>query len=142
MPQDLLPRRAEDWVRVQYWECNVLGHRHRNRRSAAACIMKRKGESGELKKLKRNLSMLKELKQGQSLVAISRKHHCSDANVTKAVNSSLKKAWEFSKANGGSPYPIRSWKRSDFTDQKLQKELEFFISVLAEMEVKLIRLIE
>lgn len=142
MPEGLQPRRAEDWVKVQYWECNVLGHRHRNRRSAAACIMKRKGESGELKKLKRNLSMLHELKSGTSLVAISKTHFCSDANVTKAVNSSLTKAWKFASANSSCPYPHRSWKRDDFTNPKMQKELGYFVEVLSEMEVKLTKLVE
>lgn len=142
MPEDLQPRIAEDWVKVQYWECNVIGHRHRSRRSASACIMKRKGESGELKKLKRNLSMLHELKSGTSLVAISKTHFCSDANVTKAVNSSLTKAWKFAHKNGGCPYQQRSWKRDDFTNPERQKELMYFVDVLREMEVKLTKLVE
>lgn len=142
MPKDLQPRQAEDWIKIQYWECNVLGHRHRSKRSASACIMIRKGETGELKKLRRNLSMLKDLQKGESLVEISKKHFCSDSNVTIAVNSSINKAWKIFGVNGECPYPQRSWKRADFTNPELQQELNFFVAMLEEMEVKLIKLVD
>jgi len=103
--------------------------------------MKRKGESGELKKLRRNLSMLKSLKEGKSLVDISKTHFCSDSNVTIAVNSSINRAWKIAMDLGGCPYKQRSWKRADFTDPDLKKELSFYIEILEEMEVKLTRLV-
>jgi len=104
-------------------------------------MMKRKGEAGELKKLKRNLAMLHKLRQNESLTTISRSHFCSDSNVVNAVNSSLRKAWKFSNENGGNPYPRRSWLRDDFTNDMLVPELNFYVTVLLELEVKLIKVL-
>lgn len=137
MSEQIKPQRGEDWVRIEFWKCNVIGHRHRTPKSAAACIMKRKGEAGELKKLKRNLSMIKCLRSGETLVEVSKRHHCSDSNVTKAVNSTLRKAWKFAAENGGCIYDERSWRYQDFTDSRLRYELDFLVNLLQEMEVKL-----
>ena len=135
------PQQKEESVKISYWVCNVLGHRHRSEKSAKACIMKRKGESGELKKLRRNLSMLEQLMAGEPLVKIARTHYCSDSNITKAVASSLEKARILATEGGGSPYPFRLWKRSDFTDQDLKGELEFLIRILRQREVVLSKLV-
>lgn len=137
VPTDLEPTLAEDWVKIQYWECNVLGHRHKTSRAAAACIVKRKGESGELKKLSRNLSMMRCLIKGNSITSISKAHHCSDPNVIKAVNSSLTKAWKISDENGGAPYADRTWKIPDFTDEAKRPQLNYLMEILVEVEVKL-----
>jgi hypothetical protein len=137
VPNDLEPTLSEDWVKIQYWECNVLGHRHKTSRAASACIIKRKGESGELKKLSRNLSMVRCLRNGNSITSISKAHHCSDPNVIKAVNSSLTKAWKLAHARGGSPYPDRTWKIPDFTDKTKNNQLNFLMGILEEVEVKL-----
>ncbi|PNV83830.1 MAG: hypothetical protein C0610_16765 [Desulfobacteraceae bacterium] len=134
---DLEPTLAEDWIKIQYWECNVLGHRHKTSRAAAACIVKRKGESGELKKLTRNLSMMRCLRKGNSITSISKQHHCSDPNVIKAVNSSLNKAWNISQKNNGAPYDNRTWKIPDFTNPTRENELCFLIGILEEVEIKL-----
>lgn len=142
MSQDLEPKLKEDWVKVEYWECNVLGHRHKSRKAAAACIMKRKGESGELKKLIRNLSMIESLSKGKSVSTIANDHHCTSPNVIKAANSSMTKAWKFANANGGTPYKSRSWKVADFTDDTLYNERRFLIDILQEMEVKLAELVK
>lgn len=141
MTEDIEPRRVEQYVKIAYWGCNVLGHKHQTKRSAASCILKRKGEAGELKKLKRNLSMLQSIADGKSFVTISLEHHCSDSNVIKAVNSSINKAWKFANTSGGVPYKLRTWRRSDLTDQELKQELNFFIEILREYEVKLEKLL-
>jgi hypothetical protein len=104
--------------------------------------MRRKGESGELKKLKRNLSMIVDLKKETPLVAIARKHFCSDSNILQAVNSTLNKAWLFADDSGGAPYERRTWRRINFTDSELDQELEFLTSILYEMRVKLEKLVE
>jgi len=104
--------------------------------------MRRKGESGELKKLKRNLSMIVDLRKETPLVTIAKKHFCSDSNILQAVNSTLNKAWKFADDNGGAPYESRTWRRINFTDSALDKELEFLTSILMEMEVKLAKLVE
>ena len=142
MSQDLEPKLTEDWVKIQYWECNVLGHRHKSRKAAAGCIMKRKDESGELKKLTRNLSMIRSLMKGMPVSIISNNHHCTSPNVIKAANSSMSKAWKFASANGGCPYKSRNWKVADFSDDSLNNELTFHLDILQEMEVKLAELIK
>ena len=136
------PRERQDLVRITYWACNVLGHRHRNEISAYSCIVKRKGEPGELKKILRNVAMLEALVLGEPLVTIAKTYHCSDSNITKAVNSSLTKARRRAEAGGGCPYPERTWKRADFADPRLRHELEFFKSILLEMEVTLKKVVE
>jgi len=137
MTEELQPQQAEDYVLIKYWKCNVIGHRHQSPKAAATCIMKRKGEAGELKKLRRNLAMIEGLRLGLPLVTISKQNYCSDANVTKAASSSLKKAWKFANANGGIKYPYRVWSRADFTDPALRSEIEYLTNILKEMEVKL-----
>lgn len=142
MIEDLEPKLEEDWVRIQYWKCYVLGHRHRTKKAAASCMLKRKGEAGELKKLSRNISMIKCLMTGTTIQQISMQHNCSSPNVTKAVNSSLNKAWRFSKQHGGCPYAKRSWTPQDFMDATLSPELNFLMDILTEMEVKLEELLK
>lgn len=136
------PREREDIVRVRYWACNVIGHRHRNETSAYSCIVKRKGESGELKKISRNVAMLESLMQGDPLVQIAKTYHCSDSNITKAVNSSLAKARRLAEDQGGCPYPPRQWKRADFFAENLRDELTFFIEILRQMEVLLTKVVK
>ena len=142
MTEDIEPQLEEDYVKIQYWKCHVLGHRHRTKKAAATCMLKRKGESGELKKLQRNISMIQHLQQGEPIQHISNTHNCSSPNVIKAVNSSLKKAWNYSHQHGGCPYPQRNWTVNNFIEDNLQKELSFLMEVLLEQEVKLKRLTE
>jgi hypothetical protein len=104
--------------------------------------MKRKGESGELKKLKRNLSMIESLARGMPVSTIANDHHCTSPNVIKAANSSMVKAWKFAKENGGTPYRSRSWRVADFTEDTLKKERDFFLDILREMEVMLEALVK
>ena len=137
MSKEIRPQKAEEYVKIEYWRCNVVGHRHRTERSAASCIVKRKGEAGALKKLQRNISMLVELRGGESIINISKTHFCSDANVTKTVSSMLNKAWKIDYEGGRSPYSPRQWRRADFTDPSLEKELDHLTNILLEMEVKL-----
>jgi hypothetical protein len=137
MSEEIHPLRGEDWIRVEFWKCNVLGHRHQSKKAAAACILRRKGEVGELRRLQRDLAIISKLRSGHSLVSIAKQFYCSDSNVMKAANSSLRKAWKFAKASGGSQYQTRSWKLKDFTEQNLQQELDYFYNIMREMEVKL-----
>lgn len=141
MTDGIEPKLEEDYIKIQYWKCNVLGHRHRSKHAAISCMTKRKGEAGELKKLHRNISMIEHLRGGVSIQAISYKHNCSSPNVIKAVNSSLKKAWNFSHRHGGCPYPFRVWNIHEFEQQELQKELQFLLEILYEIEVKLKKLV-
>jgi hypothetical protein len=104
--------------------------------------MRRKGESGDLKKLKRNLSMIADLRKETPLVNIAKKHFCSDSNILQAVNSTLNKSWRFASENGGAPYEHRTWRRINFTNPDLVRELDYLVSILVEMEVKLIKLVE
>ena len=136
------PRKVEEYIKTEYWACNVLGHRHKTQHSAASCMERRKGEAGELKKLKRNLSMIHGIvHEKQPFSAVSKAHFCSEPNVIKAVNSSLSKAWRFAKKNGGVPYPARTWKRTDLVNPELKKELDFLIEILKEKEVVLTKLV-
>lgn len=142
MSGDIEPKKVTEYVKVEYWQCNVLGHRHRTKKSAAACMARHKGEAGELKKLTRNISMLKAVRAGHTLSQIALSHYCSDTNVVKAINSSLKKAWRFARDNGGNPYELRSWRHPDLTNPDLQKELDFLNDILLEHEVKLQTLVK
>ena len=106
-------------------------------------MQRRKGEAGELKKLRRNLSMIRDIVvHHKPFSVVSREHFCSEPNVIKAVNSSLGRAWTFAKENGGAPYPRRVWKRTDLIDEKLGPELKFLLDILMEQEVKLEKLVE
>lgn len=135
------PIEITEHVKVTWWRCNVMGHRHTSRQAAAACMTKRKGEAGELRKLLRNLAMIEKLREGHNLVTIASEHNCSDGTVMKAVNSSLAKAYKLvCEAVGNSPYPKHTWMRGDFLDSKRQKELDFYVGVLKEYSVKLERL--
>lgn len=142
MPVKPLPRKVGEYIKIEFWKCNVVGHRHRTERSALACMSIKPGEAGELKKLKRNLAMLYKLRQYESPTKIAKEHNCSDSNVVNAVNSSLKKAWRFANENGGNPYPRRGWLREDFVNDSLIPELNHYVGILLEMEVKLIKVLE
>ena len=142
MTENIEPQLEEDWVKIEYWKCYVIGHRHRSKKAAASCMMKRKGEAGELKKLQRNLSMIECLRKGQPIQRISNSHNCSSPNVIKAVNSTLKKAWTFAQEHGGCPYPKRQWAIHDFPKEELQKELQFFLDLMYETEVTLKELVK
>ena len=143
MTEDIEPKLEEDYIRIQYWKCHVLGHRHKTKKAAASCMLKRKGEAGELKKLSRNISMIENLRNGTSIQIISNTHNCSSPNVIKAVNSTLKKAWHYSEKNSGKcPYDLRIWHIHDFPKTELQAELNFLMEILYEMEVKLRKLVQ
>lgn len=142
MRRDSSPRKIEEYTKIEYWSCNVLGHRHKTEHSASACMERRKGEAGELKKLRRNLSMIHEIVvEKKPFSSVSKQHFCSEPNVIKAVNSSLNKAWKFAKTNGGIPYPQRTWKRTDLMNPELKNELDFLIGILEEQAVVLNKLV-
>lgn len=142
MSMEVLPRFVTEHVKIEFWKCNVVGHRHRTEKSAKACMAKKPGEAGELRKLKRNLAMMSKLRQYESPTKIANEHDCSDSNVFKAVNAALKKAWRFANENGGNPYPRRIWVRDDFINDRLVAELNHYTTILLEMEVKLIKVLD
>jgi hypothetical protein len=86
--------------------------------------------------------MIQSIREGKSFVQISKEHYCSDSNIIKAVNSSLNKAWKYAKQNGGNPYPVRTWKRSDLVNPEMRVELVFLLEILKEHEVKLTELLK
>lgn len=128
------PRCVEEYARIVYWTCNVFGHRHKDEPSAHLCMMKRKGEIGYLKKLRRNLAMIAAVRAGEPIVSVGYRFACSDTNVIKAINSTLRRAYGLSKA---SPYPVREWRRVDLMNAGAGSELEWLIGRLKELESKL-----
>ncbi len=133
------PERITEVVKVDRWTCNVIGHRHRDSTSAAQCMAKRKGEIGELKKLRRNISILQDIRKGTPLTRVSERHACSDTNVIKAVNSMLSRARALT--NPACPYPARKWTRAMLVDPRLTREIEWLLKVLQEHEVQLAKLV-
>ncbi len=132
------PGYFEEYVRVRYWTCNVVGHRHMTEQSARSCMTKRKGEASELKKLRRRLAMLADIRAGMSMSQVSRRNACSDTNPMKAVPVMLKKAYGLA---GASPYAPRNWTRADLLNPDLQAELDWYVQILLEAEVKLANLL-
>lgn len=99
------PKLIEDYVRVTYWSCDVVGHRHATERAAHRCIGLRPGERGSASRLSRNLRFLDRIMAGDPIVDVAREGGCVPSNVAKAVLSMLLDAQRCS----GSPYPWGHW---------------------------------
>ncbi len=99
------PTLVEDWVRVTYWSCDVVGHRHATERAAHRCIGLRPGERGSASRLSRNLRFLDEIMAGDSVAVVAARGGCVPSNVAKAILAMLLDAQRCS----GSPYPWGHW---------------------------------
>lgn len=99
------PTLVEDWVRVTYWSCDVVGHRHATERAAHRCIGLRPGERGSASRLSRNLRFLDEIMAGDSVATVAARGGCVPSNVAKAILAMLLDAQRCS----GSPYPWGHW---------------------------------
>ena len=99
------PTLVEDWVRVTYWSCDVVGHRHATERAAHRCIGLRPGERGSASRLSRNLRFLDEIMAGDSVAVVAARGGCVPSNVAKAILTMLLDAQRCS----GSPYPWGHW---------------------------------
>ena len=119
-------------VKISYWTCNIPAHRHQSPDSASSCMKKKKGIRGQISKISRNLKIISQLQKGRNCEQISLEVNCSSSNLIKAVNSSLKIAYDKASANGATPFKRRHWITKDFTNPEKQSELIYLTRILEE----------
>lgn len=124
------PRLVEDYVRVTYWSCAVVGHQHATERSARRCIGLRPGERGAAGKLARNLRFIARVVAGDPIESIAAEGGCVPSNVAKAIAAEL---WEAHCASRA-PYPWRKWTISRLRKAYGDEELAFLVRFLREKE--------
>jgi len=127
------PKLIEDYVRVTYWSCDVVGHRHATERAAHRCIGLRPGERGSASRLSRNLRFLDSILAGERIDEIARAGGCVPSNVAKAVLSMLLDAHRAA----GSPYPWGHWTIRRLRQAQDDPGLAHLVRYLREEEAKL-----
>jgi hypothetical protein len=117
-----VPKYKEEIIRVGYWSCNTLSHKHRTEQGALSCIQRRRGERGELERWKSSLMLLRLLRDEAelSISAIAFEANCSDTNVLKSVNTAIRKVRQVSCAH----LPDVRWIREDFLDKSNKGKLD------------------